>query len=263
MTTGGTTAYRLRDRGHDLQVHTDVQDGRNRARLLVDDHQVGEESTKDEIGSVRLEYDGRLVRVGWWWRGRVGSVVLLDPPEKDGAPDPDWSPSKEEWGWGRKALRTPFEPPPQTRAHRTWQWRTAHPDLYAARHVAVQLLSLAAGVLGLNLLVNWVLGWLLGWDLFGWLPDWSLPDLPDLFGWLPNIPQEWNPAYWIGRLVQWIAGLLDFLPDGLGRFWPIVVAVLVALGEIDRRRKRDAREQAAEVSDVVRGSEGEDRGENR
>ena len=120
-----TATYTLRNRGTDLRVETWVEpEGkkRNRARLLVDGTEV-DEGASDEIGHVDLGKDsGHPTRVAWWWTGRVANCVLVEP------------------GQGEVRRRSvPYAPPSGTRAARVHAWGEAHPHLYAARHVVINV----------------------------------------------------------------------------------------------------------------------------
>jgi hypothetical protein len=88
------------------------------------------------------------------------------------------------------------------------------PRLYAARHVAKGVGQVLAAVIGIGLAVRFLP-----------LPDLPLPnvDLPGLS--VPDLP-----------LPGWLAAIL-----GTAKFWlPVLIGILVALGELERRRKREA-----------------------
>ncbi|MGK9233166.1 hypothetical protein KXS07_16050 [Inquilinus limosus] len=99
-----------------------------------------------------------------------------------------------------------------------------HPRFYAARHVIRALLQLAVAATGIGALI-WLLVPELGWP---WLDiDW---------GWLRLLP--WRD---IGWLWSWVPPLPDWLKTVLhGAKWavPIVIAVLVAIDEVERRAGR-------------------------
>lgn len=108
-------------------------------------------------------------------------------------------------------------------------WR--HPRLYASRHVVRTLAQMGIAATGITALVwllvpqidwAWIRSWIPEIDL-SWLWSWIvLPDLSWLWAWIPPLP--------------------GWLKTGLGwaRWWvPVVVAILVAIEEVERRgRKR-------------------------
>ena len=217
-----TTAYTLRHRGTDLTVETSVGQGteKNVARLLVDGTEVDSAMT-EEIGSVELGPDTEHhTRVAWWWTGRVGICAVVEP------------------GVGEeRRRRIPYAPPAGTRAARLHAWGEQHPTLYAARHVAINVLGTAAAVLGIGALLSALLPRI----SFGWLPD-----LPDLH------PPQWleylDPARYLAPLVDWVPPLLDrllgWIPDWeLGWLTYVVgflVAVSLAVREVRRRKRVEA-----------------------
>ena len=149
-------------------------------------------------------------------RGTVRLVV----PAADGAPT-----SRPE--------RIDFEPPSGTRAHRRYVWAQQHPGLYAARHVVVATSQVIAGLL----LARIALGLVLDLD-WGWLPDWQLPRIPRPD--LPDIPwpdidlPDWSMPGWLAAVLA------------SKKYWfPILVAIGVAVAEVRRRRRRDAEKENA------------------
>ena len=223
-----SAVFTLRDHGAALAVRTWVEGGRNHAQLLVDGAPVAAGSA-DAVGDVTLEHGARRVHVAWWWRGRVGSCVLLEPDERLGG------------ALGRRRLRTPFVPPAGTRAARLHRFSEEHPRLFAARHVVISVGGVVLGVLGVSALVSALVRSLLPRIDGSWLPQ-----LPDLHppAWLRYL----DPAYWLRRLLpDW--DLLGWLPDlslpdapWLRLVVPVLVAVAVARAEVARRRARQQRE---------------------
>lgn len=123
-------------------------------------------------------------------------------------------------------------PEPGSKAAVYEQKMRDHPRRYAAQRVAVALagvvLPLLLGLIAVRFAVS------IPW------PDLNLPSLPDLpnipwpdIPWpeinLPSIPwPDWQLPEWL----RWILNHLKYV-------WPIALALLLALGEIDRRKKQD------------------------
>jgi hypothetical protein len=94
------------------------------------------------------------------------------------------------------------------------------PRLYAARHVAKGAGQALLAVVGVGVAVRFL----------------PLPDLP-----LPNldVPELPRPDL---SVPGWLAAIL-----GTAKFWgPILAGVLVGLGELERRRKRDQMRETKE-----------------
>jgi hypothetical protein len=87
------------------------------------------------------------------------------------------------------------------------------PRLYATRHVAKGAVQVLLAVVGIGLAVRFLP-----------LPDLPLPDID-----VPDLPRPDVAAPgWLGAIL------------GTTKFWlPILAGILVALGELGRRRKRD------------------------
>ena len=156
------TTYTLRDRGTDLRVETWVEpEGkkRNRARLLVDGTEV-DEGAAEEIGHVDLGAEsGHPTRVVWWWTGRVAKCLLVEPGKGD-----------------VRRRSVPYAPPPGTRAARLHAWGEKHPNLYAARHVVINVGGTVLAILGVSALLKAIFGGLLPSLDLGWLPDLHPPE---------------------------------------------------------------------------------------
>lgn len=223
-----TATYTLRDRGTDLRVETWVEpDGtkRNRARLLVDGTEV-DQGAGEEIGHVDLgQASGHPTRVVWWWTGHVSRCVLVDPGHGD-----------------VRRRSVPYAPPAGTRAARVHAWGEAHPNLYAARHVIINLGGTILAILGVSALLKALLPRI----ELGWLPDLHPPD------WLKHL----DPARYLAPLLEWVRPvverLIGWIPD-VGAGWVkyvigFVVAVSIAVRET-RRRKRLAGEARTDPAD--------------
>jgi hypothetical protein len=94
------------------------------------------------------------------------------------------------------------------------------PRLYAARHVAKGAGQVLLAVVGIGLTVRFLP-----------LPELPLPDVD-----LPELPRpDLSVPGWLAVIV------------GTAKFWgPILAGVLVALGELARRRKRDQERETKE-----------------
>ena len=123
--------------------------------------------------------------------------------------------------------------PPRTRP--TWlAWlKREQPEVYAARHVARAVGEVTFAALGIGAILRSLLpriewGWLpdITWT---WLPDIDLPRIPDPLGWLAS--RLWALLPDIG-VPAWALTVLRST-----RWWmPVLIAVLVAVREVDKRR---------------------------
>ena len=114
-----------------------------------------------------------------------------------------------------------------------------HPVRFALQRVGVAVVEVVLGVLGVGAVIGVFVRGLLPDISWAWLPDVSVPQ------WLQDLePPAWmryiDPFYWIGRLdIPWPDVDLPGWLTGSTKYWvPIVIALVVALGEIDRRRKK-------------------------
>ena len=181
-----------------------------------------------DIGSV--DDVQQTVRVSRGLRNRLRRADLADK-------DPE--------ALSRRPLVTPFMPPDGTKARRLYAFREAHPHLYAARHVGGEVLAVLIGVLGISALVSAMVRSVLHSINMSWLPD--LPDIspPE---WLRNL----DPLSWLFRLLpdwDWFGWLPDIDMPWLQYLVPVVVAILIAGGEIERRKKRAERERHSDTTE--------------
>jgi hypothetical protein len=220
-----SAVYTLRDRGTELRVETWVAPGErkpNRARLLVDGEAV-DELAGDEIGHIDLgQESGHPTRVSWWWTGRVSACALVEP------------------GHGEVRRRsTPYAPPPHTRAARVHAWGEAHPTLYAARHVVLNLGGTILAILGVGALLKALFSGLLPVIDLGRLPDLRSPD------WLKYL----DPARYLAPLFEWVPPLLErllgWVPDVELGWLKYVIGFLVAVTVATREARRRKRVAAA------------------
>jgi hypothetical protein len=219
--------WTLRDRGRNLVVQ---YDGAGQVRLDADGRPVAHKSIGllgDAVFDLGTVDDVvQTVRVSRGLRARLRRADLV---EKDTG----------------RPLRTPFVPPEGTKARRLYAFREAHPHLYAARHVGAEVLAVLIGVLGFGALVSAMVRSVLHSINMSWLPD--LPDIspPE---WLRNL----DPLSWLFRLLpdwDWFGWLPHFDVDmpWLQYVVPVVVAILFAVGEVERRKKRTQREQHSDT----------------
>ncbi|WP_406035922.1 hypothetical protein OG801_12395 [Nocardioides sp. NBC_00163] len=140
---------------------------------------------------------------------------------------------------------TDLTPEPGSRAAAYEQRVIDHPKRYAL----IETLGGAAGVVGgivAAMIVAWIVARISLPDIDLPLPN--LPDLPDLP--LPDLPSiPWPSIPWpdlpnvqVPEWVKWVANHLKYV-------WPIVLAFVLAQGEIKRRRKHaEASAAQAEAS---------------
>ncbi len=127
----------------------------------------------------------------------------------------------------------------ESREERRDRLAREHPVRFTLQRVGVAVVEVVIGVLGIGALAGVFVRGLLPDISWAWLPDISVPQwLQDLEApsWLRYI----DPLYWIGRLdIPWPGIDLPGWLTGSTKYWlPIVIALAVALGEIDRRRKK-------------------------
>jgi hypothetical protein len=221
--------WTLRDRGRNLVVQ---YDGARQVRLEADGQPVAHKpigllgDAVFDLGPV--DDVVQTVRVSRGLRARLRRVDLLEK-------DPE--------ALTRRPLTTPFVPPEGTKARRLYAFREAHPHLYAARHVVTEVLAVLVGVVGIGALVSAMARSVLHSINMSWLPD--LPDIspPE---WLRNL----DPLSWLFRLLpewDWFGWLPDLDMPWLQYLVPVVVAILVAVGEVERRKKRTQRERHSDT----------------
>jgi hypothetical protein len=169
-----------------------------------------------------LEGGGLTVIVALNWIGQVRQILAVpsgtDPKKAD------------EEG-------VAFAPPSGSHAARMEKLAREHPALYAARHVAIAILQVLVGTLGIGALL-WAI-------VEGLLPriNVPLPDLPAI-PWpdvdLPAIP--WPDLPWPDIVLPDLAffSTIKELWSSFNWLVPIVIALLVAINEVEKRRKRES-----------------------
>ncbi|MEU6040431.1 hypothetical protein ABZ801_33995 [Actinomadura sp. NPDC047616] len=242
--------------GHRLQVETERVGWMRIVRLYVDGVQQAETQA---LHQAKLPYGDMSVLVAFdplgLLDGQAARCVLAPPrpdddtpDEKDGAEDgeakKDADDGEGEDGGDSGREKVPFTPPEGTRAARRERLAREHPALYASRHVVVATGKVVFGILGISALISAVVRLLVSYLP---RPDVDLPDIdpPDLS--LPDIP--WPDIPWPDidlpdvALPAWLQAIL-----ATTKYWiPILIAIGVAVHEVDRRKKQDRgrREPAA------------------
>jgi hypothetical protein len=218
-----TMGWTIRRHGTDLEV---VAGDATRESVLLAG---GEEVDRQVAGyweTSTLTHDDLRVEVRWGPRNTIVSSRLLG----DDHP-------------------VPLVPPPGSWAAKREALARDHPTQFVVRRVAVAGAEIVLGVIGVSVALGALFGQLLPRIDLSWIPR---PDLPDVD------PPDWlrhlDPAYWLGRLglswpdvdaPAWLEAVMD-----QRKYWlPLVIALFVALGELDRRRKRDA-ERDDDATDV-------------
>jgi hypothetical protein len=223
--------WTLRDRGRTLVVQ---HDGVGQVGLEADNRRIAQKSA-GVLGDVTFDLGTvddveQTVRVSRGLRNRLRRADLVE---------------KNPGAVARRPLVTPFVPPEGTKARRRHDFREAHPRLYAARHVATEVVVMLIGVLGIGALVSAFARSLLPSIDWSWLPD--LPDI-SLPGWLRNL----DPVSWVARILpdwDWFGWLPDVNLPWLQYLVPVVAAIVIAGGEVERRKKRAERERQSDATE--------------
>ncbi len=224
MTPAAPALHTLDHGGHSYAVDMDSAGLHSVARLFVDGQPADEQKGMDK--AIHLQGGDLTVVVKLNWLGHASEILAVPRGTE---------PRRAE------AEGIAFTPPAGSQAARMAELRRTRPALYAARHVALAIVQVVVGFLGVGALL---------WGLVqGLLPRINLPrpELPDI-PWpafdidVPSIP--WPDIPWpeIPLPDLSILAPLQELWGAVRWLIPIVIAVIVALNEIDKRRKR---EQAA------------------
>ncbi len=215
--------YTLVHGGHFFAVATHDSGLSTIGRLFVDGQQVDEHKSND--AAIVLNGGGLTVVVALNWLGKIKQILAVPA-----GTDPKQA---EEEGIA-------FSPPAGSHAARMEKLAREKPELYAARHVAIAILQVLAGFLGIGAL------------LWGLLPRLDLPDIPwpeiDLPAIplpaidLPDIP--WPSIPWPAITLPDLSHLawIKELWNSFNWLVPIVIALFVAWNELEKRRKRQRAE---------------------
>jgi hypothetical protein len=222
-------------RAHLVEVYGSVN---RRVEWYVDGALVGtEKSTEDRI-RVSADDEPGLGSVGVFFSGmgKPRRATYFDPDQKGDL--------KALAGVGGLDL----VPEPGSPAAAYEERVRAHPTRYAilaaGGGVAKVVVPIVLALLAARIAVS------IPW------PDWNLPDIPTLD--LPSIP--WPDIPWPDLSVP---GWLEWLLDKVKYVWPIVLAIVLAQGEIKRRRKQDElREERTARTDAPRRDEQQDEDED-
>lgn len=187
--------------GRTVQVIPDPIWERDRVRLVVDGETVAERKANGK--QTVLEGDGFEVRaVMPLWGGSVTRASLV-PAGED--------------------VEYELDPEPGTRAAKLAAWGREHPNLYASRYVLTGAAQVAMAIIGFAFVVKLLPAIP--------LPSIDVPDLPRID--LPDVPLPSIDLPDLPEVPGWVRAVLDSKP-----YWlPIVIGLVLALREVDRRKK--------------------------
>lgn len=211
--------WTIRHGGTDFDVVTG--DATRTSKLLADGIEV-DRQTADYWESSTLTHADTTFEVRWGPRNTITTCVLLEPDDEG------------------EATKIPLVPPPGSKAAKQEAFQREHPTAYVVRRAAWAGGEVLIGLLGIGalfgaLLPRLDLSWIPTPSLPGWVPDVSTPD------WLRYL----DIGFWLSRLgLSWpdlgIPGWAESVFEQKKYWLPIVIAVFVAIGQVQRRRKIDA-----------------------
>lgn len=192
---------RVDGRAHRVEVHGSVS---RRISWLVDGAEVGATKSSDNRVTVTTEEpDLGKVRLRFGGGGRPRRATLVRPGHED----------------------LDLVPAPGSPAAAHEERVRAHPTRYALLQTVVGVVTVVGPILVTVLLARLALSLP--------LPDVPLPDLPDLPS--PDLPSLPRPDLPDVSLPGWLRAVLD----KAGYVWPVLLAVVLARGEVRRRRRQD------------------------
>lgn len=209
------------------------------SRLLADGVEV-DARTADYWESSTLTHEDTTFEVRWGPRNTITTCVLL------------------ETGDGDEPTKLPLIPPPGSKAAKREAFQREHPKAYVVRRAAWACLEVLVGVLGIGALVGALLpridlSWIPMPSLPGWLPEVSAPDwlrYLDVVHWLRRMGLSW-PDIGLPGIPGWAESVFE-----QKKYWlPIAIAVFVAVGEIQRRKKIDAERDTEGADDETRAAD--------
>jgi hypothetical protein len=221
MTPTPPTRYWLDYDWQRFEVETSSAGLGSVGRLFVDGVQVDEEKSSSQ--KILLEGGGLVAVVRLNWLDRISEILAVpagtDPKRTD-------------------VEGMAFTPPPGSRAARIEKLKREHPNVYAARHVVLAVLQVLIGAIGIGALLSALLPRI---DL----PSIPLPDLPAI-PWpdLPDIPWPTVPLPAIDMPDLPFLDQIRELWSAVNWLVPIVIAVLIAINEVSKRRKREQAQSA-------------------
>ena len=220
MTQSAPHTYQTPD--HLLSVTSESSGLHTIVRLFRGSDLVVEQRGMDPNVTLRIGELIVVVKVGPF--GGISQALLLPP----GAEPKD-----------AQKLGAEFSAPPGTFAARVQAWGNHHPDLYAARHVAIAIGQTVLGIVGFSAI------------FFGLLPNIPWPTVPLPHIPLPHIPVPALPIPDIALpVIPWpeVAlpqitppAWLEPLFSALKYVTPIVIAIGIAVREARQRRQRRLR----------------------
>lgn len=223
--------WTIRHDGIDFDVVTG--DGTRATRLLADGIEV-DRQTADYWEASTLTYADTMFEVRWGPRNTITACVLLDPNDED------------------EPTKIPLAPPPGSKAAKQEAFQREHPTAYVIRRAAWAGAEVLIGLLGIGAIVGALLprldlSWIPAPSLPEWVPDISAPDwlrYLDVFYWLSRLGLSWPDV----GIPGWAEAVLE-----QKKYWlPIVIAVFVAIGQVQRRRKIDADRSTGGQDDKAR-----------
>lgn len=191
-----------------------VAEGDQRQTVLTADGAVVSTVTAEYWGKVTLHHEDLEFVAQWGPTNTLTTVHLVEGDE-----------------------RTLLAPPPGSRAAKRERLAREHPVRFTLMRVGTTGAGMLIGLLGIGAALSLLLGRL--------LPSIDLPSIP----WPDISPPDWlrylDPIYWLSRLgLSWPDISLPEWLTGSAKYWgPLLIAALVALGQIDKRRKEDRRRQ--------------------
>lgn len=215
--------YTLEYENHHLEVESIEVGFGYLARLFVDGELKAEQKARNE--RAQLQAGNVTVLVRWGNFGQVKRCVLVQQLHN---------------GEEGQVQEVPFAPPPGTHAARLAKLERERPVLYASRHVLRAVLQLLLPLLGIGAL---------------------------LAAFLPRVDLTWLPAPLYDKLFgpppTWLAPVLDSPIFRVAKWaLPVIIAVLIAINEIEKHQKKSANVPAGETHPGS-GSTEESRGTHR